>query len=187
MSRPPAQYQTQTASYQRVVNGGLIDFQDNTVRGQCEYPMYPTQIQPNYPLSASPQLQPGFPLSSSTQLTPGCIQGPPSFIHINGVTYKPVDDPTSVSSTNQSPSSQTTTVEKPVATPDPHDIERMVDTRVREKVNSYMSKFPSKNNSKVSRSMSDEDAARALSKINRDMSSNVGRNTKKSSQSNNDW
>ena len=174
MSRPPAQYQAQTPSYARVVNGGLIDFRDNTVRGNCDYPVYPNQIQ-QY---ADNVLQPALG-------TPGCIQGPPSYLHINGVTYKPVSDEIASSSSGSSSSSSSSssstgsTVEKSAErsrSPDPREIERLVDTRVREKVNDYMSKITSKTVSKpVSRStgkaMSDQQAARAIQQINQSMAS----------------
>jgi len=173
MSRPPAQYQAQTPSYARVVNGGLIDFRDNTVRGNCDYPVYPNQIQ-QY---ADNVLQPALG-------TPGCIQGPPSYLHINGVTYKPVSDDVVGSSNGSSSSSSSSSsggsgIDKSAErsrSPDPAEIERLVDTRVREKVDSYMSKITSKTAIKpVSKSagkaMSDQQAARAIQQINQSMAS----------------
>ena len=170
MSRPPAQYQAQTPSYARVVNGGLIDFRDNTVRGNCDYPVYPNQIQ-QYPENV---LQP-------TLGTPGCIQGPPSYLHINGVTYKPVSDDISSSGSSSSSSSSGSGSDIGKAaersrSPDPREIERMVDTRVREKVDNYISKIASKTVSKpisksTGKSMSDQQAARAIQQINQSMAS----------------
>ena len=90
-----------------VVNGGLIDFQDNLYRGvqECVTPSMLLQ-QHNHVMAAAQQPQYGLnaanfsnvPVSMQGQV----LCGPASFIHVNGVTYKPVEEPNS----------------KPVSTPD---------------------------------------------------------------------
>jgi hypothetical protein len=79
MSRP--QYQFQPGPH--VVNGGLIDFRDNFNTGNPEHisALYPA------PGIAAPASLPGFHSPSL-----GCVSGPPAYMHINGVMYKPVDD-----------------------------------------------------------------------------------------------
>jgi hypothetical protein len=139
MSRPQySRYATESSSvgHGPVVNGGLIDFQDNLHRGVCEYlspnqivlqqqqgyPQqqpavagyphqqqpavagYPQQQQPavaGYPQQQQPcyaQQQAGYglppnvaqPAVLATQAA-ACFNGPPSFIHAHGVTYRPVE------------------------------------------------------------------------------------------------
>jgi hypothetical protein len=94
-----------------VVNGGLIDFQDNSqlrygnvndyhqlLAAQQQQPLgYPQQqAQPGYPpvMPQQQQAQPqpgGYPVPNVAQ--PAMLSGPPSYIHVNGVTYKPVTEP----------------------------------------------------------------------------------------------
>lgn len=85
-----------------VVNGGLIDFQDNLQRGVQEY-VTPTMImqqqqggfgQLPYQQLASLASQQGVNQFTAGQIQPGqMLCGPASFLHVNGVTYKPVDEP----------------------------------------------------------------------------------------------
>ncbi len=85
-----------------VVNGGLIDFQDNLQRGVQEY-VTPTMImhqqqggfgQSPYQQLASLASQQGVNQFTAGQIQPGqMLCGPASFLHVNGVTYKPVDEP----------------------------------------------------------------------------------------------
>lgn len=144
-----------------VVNGGLIDFQDNLQRGVCEYAT-PNQLMAagygalpsglGYPLQVQPQTQagvyqnyPGHQVPaqlSSAGVPPGgaCISGPPSFFHVNGVLYRPVED--------ASPPLHAGAVPAPlpdapalqgakVLTED--ELHRTIDARVRQKVDSYLS------------------------------------------------
>ena len=145
MSRPQFNQQNEQHRYAHaqqqvsgvVVNGGLIDFQDNSHRGvpgtasdyhpnqaaaylahmqqQSPLPlaspatlaaMYagggPSFVQPGQPMPAT--LQQGFHsgtthpggANSLAQVIPqttggACFSGPPTFLHVNGITYKPVD------------------------------------------------------------------------------------------------
>jgi hypothetical protein len=86
-----------------VVNGGLIDFQDNQHRGVNEYIVAAQQQQKLQMAAYQPQqlaaatfayppnvAQPAV-LQATTQAPAACFSGPPSFVHINGVTYKPVE------------------------------------------------------------------------------------------------
>jgi hypothetical protein len=90
-----------------VVNGGLIDFQDNLRRGVSEYLTPQQMIAAGYPQQQ--MLAAGYPqqqmlaggyapnvaqpavLSQPQQPGQACFSGPPSFIHVNGITYKPVE------------------------------------------------------------------------------------------------
>jgi hypothetical protein len=114
MSRPqfPANPQLSTMSG-HIVNGGLIDFQDNLYRGVSEYASFsPSQLsmmqaqQAQQPGNFMPmhQQMPVFPsqvplqglgaVPPSTQLS--CISGPPAYLHVNGQTYVPVEAQTAV-------------------------------------------------------------------------------------------
>lgn len=78
-----------------VVNGGLIDFQDNLCRGVQEY-VTPSMLLQQHNQGGQPAFSIGgnqFAAASSMQGQVLC--GPASFIHVNGVTYKPVEDPNS--------------------------------------------------------------------------------------------
>lgn len=101
MSRPQFQQRSRYSSTGEhsatggVVNGGLIDFQDNTRRG--------------LPIDMSQQIDYGTGLPASLHVQglaqagalsglgqgagAGCFSGPPSFLHVNGVTYRPVESP----------------------------------------------------------------------------------------------
>ena len=117
-----------------VVNGGLIDFQDGTLRAgypsssPAEYlspqhllavqqqqtaggiyaivPQPQQQAQPQtVPVGAGQTLTP-YPVPNVAQ--PAVLSGPPSYIHVNGVTYKPVAEPPATeqqAATAQDPSS----------------------------------------------------------------------------------
>ena len=111
----------------QIVNGGLIDFQDNFHRGMNEYVQAPQM--PGYPANGMGYMP--HPSMTFPQATPGqlpCISGPPSFIHVNGVTYKPVDDG------HAKPADATIRVD-PVSEPTPRvltddDIDQRVKARV---------------------------------------------------------
>ena len=124
MSRPQFhQYASSPSSAQGpvVVNGGLIDFQDNMQRGVSEY-ITPQQLlaaqgyPPGFVQPASLAAVNGSVLTAGTSAVPGafqqgggasysaqgypgmaqgvsgsCFSGPPSFLHVNGITYKPVE------------------------------------------------------------------------------------------------
>lgn len=76
----------------QIVNGGLIDFHDNFHRGMSEYAQAPQVA--SFP-GGNGMTYVNHPSMSFQQQGSGqlpCISGPPSFIHVNGVTYKPVVD-----------------------------------------------------------------------------------------------
>lgn len=92
------------------MNGGLIDFQDNLQRGVQEYVTPSMLLQAanagapqamhlaagvggQYPFSSATQA--GFIQQQGTGLTGGVLCGPASYLHVNGVTYKPVEEPNS--------------------------------------------------------------------------------------------
>jgi len=111
MSRPQYSSRYTESSPGAVVNGGLIDFQDNLNRGVCEYLSpnqialqqqqqqqagYPQQQQAFYPqqpnVAGYPLQQPqAYMAQPATLASPTCFNGPPSFIHAHGVTYRPVE------------------------------------------------------------------------------------------------
>lgn len=93
----------------QVVNGGLIDFQDNLQRGVQEY------ITPNQLMAAGYSIPPGSmmmqpgpnsaPLQAGMmpagqQPAPSYISGPPTFLHVNGITYRPVENPATMQAVN---------------------------------------------------------------------------------------
>lgn len=92
----------------QIVNGGLIDFQDNMYRGMADYSTYMNAQQQAmgpgfngmgaFPGQGMPGMQAhGFPGMAGPM--PGvpapahlpCISGPPAYLHVNGQTYVPVD------------------------------------------------------------------------------------------------
>ena len=111
MSRPqfPANPQLSPMSG-HIVNGGLIDFQDNLYRGVSDYASFtPSQLSMMQAQQAGnfmpvQQQMPVFPsqvplqglgaVPGSTQLS--CISGPPAYLHVNGQTYVPVEAQTAV-------------------------------------------------------------------------------------------
>jgi len=89
----------------QVVNGGLIDFQDNFHRGVADYTAYMNAQQqhaalangylPAQPYQPQAMMQP-YQAGMQALAAPGgqqlpCISGPPAYIHVNGQTYVPVD------------------------------------------------------------------------------------------------
>ena len=190
MSRPQFKQRNNNSRYAQgqqqgippVVNGGLIDFQDNSNRG---VPSGATGVSQEFPATAqlnqvqhyvqSPQYQNATPFGGpgmvmAAPCPPGvampaalqgsaCFSGPPTFLHVNGVTYKPVeghDSPVpqaspaalqpSVVSGDTISSSRTTPVAAapPPATPSNTQVlsrdefNKMVDDRVMTKVENYM-------------------------------------------------
>lgn len=90
---------------QGVVNGGLIDFQDNAHRGVAEgLPSAVSQAYPGGPYvscanggflpgAAMPATLQGFNGGLGTGTVGGsCFSGPPTFLHVNGITYRPVSE-----------------------------------------------------------------------------------------------
>jgi hypothetical protein len=220
MSRPQFSQnnnnQQQLLAHQPVVNGGLIDFQDNFNRGMCEYPT-PQQLMaaaygyqqqqgavsssmmaPNQAAALSalcqhyqqqgvaagfPSLNPpgsvaGMPggLPSSSSMMPATtaasggsavgggggslpgtyISGPPTFLHVNGVTYKPVEEApvptTSANSNNNTKSAAAQEIDSDrVGTKmlTEKDLHLAIDQRVQSKVESYLStrRYPTSPNS----------------------------------------
>ena len=88
----------------QVVNGGLIDFQDNFHRGMAEYAQYMNaqhagyqQATPGFPTPSS--LMAGYPGMAQSQqpvvagLPQSTVLGHPSFINVAGKMYRPVEEP----------------------------------------------------------------------------------------------
>lgn len=134
-----------------IVNGGLIDFQDNFHRGMAEYASYQqaqqlagmvgVQQQPFVP--PMQQYHPGAGLAagplpgvSSTSQLP-CISGPPAFLHVHGQTYVPVEaQPTVAAGVAKAGASAA----KPVAAeaPEPRVLsEEEIERRVRDRVDAW--------------------------------------------------
>ena len=138
-----------------VVNGGLIDFQDNFHRGMGEYACFQQGQQlpgmmagmgsyamPQAGFQNMAQFQ-GHPSLAATPMPgaagPGqvqCISGPPAFLHMHGQTYVPAETqtPVGVSATKSA---------APVeAAPEPAPrvlSEEEIERRVRERVDAWAS------------------------------------------------
>jgi hypothetical protein len=86
--------QCQTRGNVGVVNGGLIDFYDNPQRPmQVEYVnSTPASVMPGSTLLSIPGMANNGVGGNAVGGT-GCFTGPPSFLHVNGVTYRPVEPP----------------------------------------------------------------------------------------------
>jgi len=136
MSRP----QYHQPNMPHVVNGGLIDFRDNMHTGVPEYPglmssnacMYPV---PGMPAPASLATFPGQPAPM------GCVSGPPSYMQINGVMYRPVDE-TLGAEAGSKPSLRSSDVavkEEPVKVMSETELEHAIDMRVQERVEQFLS------------------------------------------------
>lgn len=150
-----------------VVNGGLIDFQDNLQRGVQEYvtPAMILQAANNNNMQGV-----GGPAGMAAQFssvagngmmagggfmqqnggfqaagTPagGILCGPASYLHVNGVTYKPVEEPNARVSVQESPKSVSTShpVESEEQGPrvlSKRELQQAIDDRVRTQVNAYV-------------------------------------------------
>jgi hypothetical protein len=164
MSRPQFNQNTQanTQGSQGVVNGGLIDFQDNGFRGVNEqlsagYPLpqgypaqgYPQQQQAMYPGQALPAALQGYnPHALGASAGGGaCFSGPPTFLHVNGITYKPVSsDPQAAVEADPraaAASAGAVTTTQPAPTPahqvlTAEELADIVNERVQTQVDSYL-------------------------------------------------
>ena len=141
--------------YGPVVNGGLIDFQDNLQRGVC--PDYagqqnlgfngyaPVPLQQAYQVAPPNVAQPASLLPGQAGVIGGCFSGPPSFIHVNGVTYKPVEgaasavDPRAAPAT-LAPQPQTGDHAANMRPLTEDELYQAIDTRVSDKVGEYVSR-----------------------------------------------
>jgi hypothetical protein len=108
MSRPQFPVNPQlTPMTGQIVNGGLIDFQDNLHRGVSDYASFsPSQLSMlqaqqaagfvpmQQMFAAQAPLQGLANVPAPTQLS--CISGPPAYLHVNGQTYVPVEAQSSV-------------------------------------------------------------------------------------------
>jgi len=131
MSRP--QYQQQSVPH--VVNGGLIDFQDNISRGMPEYGMgYSAGGMYAVPGMPGPATLAGFQGASVPQL--GCVSGPPTFLQVNGVVYKPVDDCAAGADAKMA---KVEAKEEPSKGMSEREMERAIDERVQSRVSQFLS------------------------------------------------
>ena len=157
-------YMTPGVPYQGqgVVNGGLIDFQDNTQRGLPAPDPYSSMMHSGMVLPgvAAPAVlhQGGLGLSGQSGVGGNCFSGPPSFIHISGTTYRPVEpgDPLFVAGNMAAPAtlpdtsvtaethvstipSSNATVNTKILSED--ELNRIVDSRVRARVEAQVSGY----------------------------------------------
>ena len=138
-----------SSGHGQIVNGGLIDFQDNFHRGMAEYANslanhqqtlaaasgFPMQMQQYTHQQTPAQYQPFAPQGLSTPMQPPpCISGPPAYIHMHGQTYVPVD----AQATSNAPKAGAEPVQSaaPPSQPAPLDDEEM-ERKVRERVEAY--------------------------------------------------
>lgn len=132
-----------------VVNGGLIDFRDNTSRGAYDASMgSPLQVlqqqqqqqqQPGGFITIQPQQVPqAIPVQAAYvqngQTVNGMIQGPPTYVQFGGVLYKPVEAvPTEVKDQAPAAPSQAADTMEP--------LKAAVDEYVKKRVQEYTSQF----------------------------------------------
>jgi hypothetical protein len=150
-----------------VVNGGLIDFQDNLQRGVQEYvtPSMILQAATNnnmqgagMPANMAPQfsnvagntmipnagfMQQNGVFQGAANPAGGILCGPASFLHVNGVTYKPVEEPNARVSAHES--TKTVSASHPVESEEQgprvlskRELQQAIDDRVRTQVNAYV-------------------------------------------------
>ena len=158
-----------SSGHGQIVNGGLIDFQDNFQRGMAEYANslanhqqtlaaasgFPMQMQQYAHQQTPAQYQPFAPQGLSTPMQPPpCISGPPAYIHMHGQTYVPVD----AQATSNAPKAGAEPVQSaaPPSQPAPLDDEEM-ERKVRERVEAYYA--PASRRALKGRGASDEDRA----------------------------
>ena len=125
-----------------IVNGGLIDFQDNFHRGMAEYASYqqaqqlvglasmqqPYPPQPFHPGAGLPVGAGPMPGAPSPAQLP-CISGPPAFLHMHGQKYVP-EEAAAVKQTVGKP--------VPVEAPEPRVLsEEEIERRVRDRVDAW--------------------------------------------------
>jgi hypothetical protein len=181
MSRPqfPINSQGQVSMQGPVINGGLIDFQDNFCRGMPDYSpalhhqMPPVGVQ-GFPYGAQQGVN--FQQTAANYQVPGqvqCISGPPSFFHVNGITYKPVDEPQGNKGVQLEPKPH-----KVESAPEPAQrvlSEEEIDRRVRERVEMWAAtqkKYAGSGTHTRSKAFSDEERAAArVHSVNASMSS----------------
>ena len=157
------------APHENVHNGGLIDFHESVLRADLNSAIYAhaqaaaaqNQYQPGLqapypcpPVASSPYgmggpMMPqhgGFP----PPLHPGmgapvpqgpshCIAGPPSFVHLHGQMYKPVEAAPEATGAPADPAGRQAIKEAPAA-PSVKSIDRMVEKRVEQRVNEFLAK-----------------------------------------------
>lgn len=153
-----------------VVNGGLIDFQDNLQRGVQEYVTPSMILQANGGASGGCMLSPGvggqfsLPMNngisaqqngylqqgSGAFATSGGVQagilcGPASYLHVNGVTYKPVEEPNAKISAQEPASSKPLSGSRAAEGDEPgprmlskRELQQAIDERVKSQVKTYM-------------------------------------------------
>lgn len=132
----------------QVVNGGLIDFQDNFHRGMADYSPMHANLMNSYqpPCAYQPAMQTMVPPVASYQavsaaamgnLPQATFLGHPSFINISGKMYKPVEEPVTAQPAN--PGSEPVRAE-PAALPSrPVITEEDLDRRVEQRLEEWMS------------------------------------------------
>ena len=171
MSRPQYDRYASEPSHQQqyvgnVVNGGLIDFQDNLHRGVSEYlsPQqmvaaaypHPQMVAAGYPQQA--MVAAGYPsqqpqamflpnVAQPAQLAQpqqpqqaSCFSGPPSFIHVNGITYKPVEQEAAVAQPAQPAAARVTAAETATKPLTEDELYHAIDERVSSRVEDYVSR-----------------------------------------------
>jgi hypothetical protein len=164
MSRPQIQqYQPGPQTQGVVVNGGLIDFQDNMQRGVPDYTIITPSLlaaqqqqQQQTPASALALLQQqqaasshgfvqGLPShqASPVGVPPNWICGPASYYHVNGVTYAPVASgdkgpPNAVVQSASAPAVVQPVPATPVAASSDDIVDEDPRKRVRRQVQAYM-------------------------------------------------
>jgi hypothetical protein len=167
------------APHENVHNGGLIDFHESVLRADLNSAIYAhaqaaaaqnqyqSGLQAPYqcpPVASSPYAMAGpmMPLPGGFQppIHPGmgaplpqgpsqCIAGPPSFVHLHGQMYKPVEPAPEATGAPADAGRQA--IKEAPAPPSVKSIDRMVEKRVEQRVNEFLAKT-SRSKASVSRS-----------------------------------
>lgn len=150
-------------------NGGLIDFHESVIKADLGQALYAQQLaaqnqyqsvyQPIPQTYGAPgmvcgpyagngmpgPMQSPFPAPGApppmmmAQPQSQCIAGPPAFLHLHGKVYAPVEDAITTAPAASEPQARPA-VNTPVATPSGKSFDRVVEKRIEQKVDEFISK-----------------------------------------------
>ena len=143
-----------TATVERAVNGGLIDFQDNVIRADMSSAIFASQAQACHPMHAAglsmayqpmPAIQAmhAMPMQSGYQaglpgLASNCIAGPPAYFHVNGQVYRPAETEIATHSADAG-------MEKRAAKQSIEQVQRNLEQQVQRNIQAKLQEFERRN------------------------------------------